>query len=283
MNTVVRYRLVALAGLGLLVVAAGPPPVADRIREGNDAFDRGDWEAAESLYSQAEERSPDPGLVAFNKGATLYRRGDFRRAELCFRRALGDADIPPERRARSLYNLGNCLVRQAGETDVKLLQAAIESYELALRGAADEGVRTDAGHNLEVAKLLWAKARAKRPPGERDPDWDDPQNPKRPPHDPRPPQDPGPDGMGEGPKRPEAGAKLDVGKGPDAATIPKETSKAAPGAGNLPVLPDDGQRFDLAPEDARAVLKKADDRLQRERRKLREEAAQGDRPRPNDW
>src|SRR4029078_6442509 len=92
---------------------------------------------------------------------------------------LGDADIPPERRARSLYNLGNCLVRQAGETDVQLLQASIESYELALRGAADEGVRTDAGHNLEVAKLLWAKARAKRPPGERDPDWDDAQEQQR--------------------------------------------------------------------------------------------------------
>ena len=284
MTAVARHRLVALAGLGLLLVAAGESPVTNWIREGNDAFGRGDWEAAESLYGQAEERSPDPGLVAFNKGAALYRRGDFRRAELCFRRTLGDADIPAERRARALYNLGNCLVRQAGETDVKTLQTAIESYELALREAADEGVRADAQHNLEVAKLLWAKARARRPPGERDPDWEDQsQNPKRPPQGPRPQEDPGPDGTGEGPKNPQTGAKLELGKGPDAGTMPKEVEKAAPGAGNLPVLPDNGQVETLAPEDARAVLKKAAERLQRERRKLREEAAQGDRPRRNDY
>src|SRR5437764_211914 len=86
------------------------------------------------------------------------------------------------------------------------------------------GQPTDAGHNLEVAKLLWAKARAKRPPGERDPEWDEsPQNPKRPPHDPRPPQDSGPDGSGDGPKNPQPGAKLEWGKGPDAATVAKET------------------------------------------------------------
>jgi tetratricopeptide (TPR) repeat protein len=283
MSTIARYRMIALAGVGLFLVAAGQPPVADWIRDGNDAYARGDWDAAESLFTQAEERAADPGLVAFNKGAALYRRGDFRRAELSFRRTLGDADIPPERRARALYNLGNCLVRQAGDSDVKVLQAAIESYEMALHDAADEGVRTDTGHNLEVAKLLWAKARAKRPPGDRDQEWEDQQNPKRPPRDQRPPQDPGPDGMGDGPKNAQPGAKLELGKGPDAAAVQKETEKAAPGAGNVPVLPDDGTVKSIPIEDTWATLKKAGQRLERERRKLREEAAQGYRPRPNDW
>ena len=283
MNTP-RRHLAVISGLCAILVAAGEPPAAgDRVREGNDAFARGDWEAAETLYAQAEERSPDPGLVAFNKGATLYRRGDFRRAELCFRRTLGDAVIPAERRGRAYYNLGNCLVRQAGDTDVRLLQAAIECYERAVRDSPDEGVRTDAGHNLEVAKLLWAKARAKRPPGERDPEWDDRPDPKRPPPEGPKPPDPGADNTGEGPKKAEAGAKLDVGKGPEAGMVQKETDKAAPGAGNLPVLPDTAQVDSHTPEDVRALLKKADERLQRERRKLREEAAQGDRPRPKDW
>jgi tetratricopeptide (TPR) repeat protein len=281
--TMTRSQLVVLAGIGLALVAAGEPvPVADHLRAADEAFARGDWEAAELLYAQAEERSPDPGLVSFNKGAALYRRGDFRRAELCFRRAIGDAAIPAERRGRALYNLGNCLVRQAGDTDVKTLQAAIECYELSLREAPDEGVRTDAGHNLEVAKLLWAKARAKRPPGERDQDWDERKDPRRPPPDPKSP-DPGPENSGEGPKNIETGSKLDVGKGKDPGLVQKEVEKAAPGAGNLPVLPDTGQVETLAPEDARAVLQKAAERLQRERRKLREEAAQGDRPRPKDW
>ena len=281
--TTSRVKLVALSVVGwVLVAAAEPGSVADDVRAGNEAFARGDWEEAEARYTRAEELSPDPGLVAFNKGAALYRRGDFRRAELCFRRALGDAAIPPERRGRALYDLGNCLVRQAGETDVKTLQAAIECYERALREAPEEGVRTDAGHNLEVAKLLWARARARRPPGERDPEWDDRQDPRRPPPEPKSP-DPGAEGTAEGPKKAEAGARLDIGKGPEAGMTQKETDKATPGAGNLPVLPDTGQVESLAPEDARAVLKKTAERLQRERQKLREEAAQGDRPRAKDW
>ena len=278
-----RVFVLLAAGCAGLLAAADPPSVADQVRGANDAFARGDMDAAEAMYAQAEERSPDPGLVAFNKGAALYRRGDVRRAELCFRRTLGDAAIPPDRHGRALYNLGNCLVRQAGESDVKLLQAAIECYERSIRESPDQDVRTDAGHNLEVAKLLWAKARAKRPPGERDPDWDDPPDPKRPPPGGSKPPDLGPDNTGEGPRKAEPGPKLDVGKGPDAGMVPKETEQSAPGAGNLPVLPDTGQIESLAPEDARAVLKKAAERLQRERRKLREEAAQGERPRPKDW
>lgn len=282
--TIPRRRLALLAaGCAMLLAAADPPSSADSMRAANDAFVRGDLEGAETLYAQAEERSPDPGLVAFNKGAAYYRRGDVRRAELCFRRTLGDAAISPDRQGRALYNLGNCLVRQAGESDVKLLQAAIECYERAIRESPDADVRTDAGHNLEVAKLLWARARAKRPPGERDPEWDDPPDPKRPPPGGPKPPDPGADKTGEGPRKAEPGPKLDLGKGPESGMIPKETEQAAPGAGNLPVLPDTGQVESLAPEDARAVLKKAAERLQRERRKLREEASQTDRPRPKDW
>jgi len=277
--------LIILAFLAIALVAANPPaPPDDLIREANEAYANGDLEAAEALYARAEERAPDPGLVAFNKGAALYRRGDVRRAELCFRRALGDAAIPADRRARALYNLGNCLVRQAGETDVKLLQSAIDCYEMSLRETTDEGVRSDAGHNLEVAKLLWAKARARRPAGDRDPDWDDPKDPRRPPPDPgKQPENTGNDGMGEHSKQPDPFTKLDFGKGQDKGVTAKETEKATPGQGNLPVLPDTDEVKSLSPEDARAVLKRTAERLHRERQKLREEATQGERPRANDW
>jgi len=280
-----RSGLLLLCCLAATLVAAGPPqPPENVIREANDAFAQGDLESAEILYARSEERAPDPGLVAFNKGAALYHRGDFRRAELCFRRALGDADIPADRRARALYNLGNCLVRQAGDTDIRQLQSAIDCYELALRESSDEGIRSDAGHNLEVAKLLWAKARARRPAGERDPDWDEPREPKQPPPDPtKPPEGPGPDGTGEGPKKLDTGPKLDIGKGPESGLTPKEAEKAAPGQGNLPVLPDTDEVRSMPLEDVRAELKRNGQRLHRERQKLREEAAQGERPRANDW
>jgi tetratricopeptide (TPR) repeat protein len=274
----------AVAGLAVVLVSAGQvPPPDELIRQGNEAIARGDIEVAEGLYQQAEERADDPGLVAFNKGIALYRHGDFRRAELSFRRALGDASIPADRRERALYNLGNSLVHEAGETDVKLLQAAIDSFELVLRESSDEGLRADSGHNLEIAKLLWAKARARRPANERDPNWDEPREPNRPPPDPNKKEDTGNDSTNEGSKTPEAGTKIDPGKGPDPGFAPKETPKAVPGQGSLPVLPDTGEVPSLSHEDARAELKRTADRLQRERQKLREEAASGERIRANDW
>ena len=49
------------------------------------------------------------------------------------------------------------------------------------------------------------------------------------------------------------------------------------------MIPDTGKVEDYSPEDLRVMLKKTADRLQRERQKSREEAAQGDRPRAKDW
>jgi hypothetical protein len=175
-------------------------------------------------------------------------------------------------------------VRQAGEADIKQLQAAIDCFEMTLRETKDEGLRLDAGHNLEVAKLLWAKARSRRPQNERDPDWDEPRDPSRPPPDPNKKDDPGSEGKDDGPKTPDHGAKLDISKGPEHGIAPKEVPKPVPGAGNFPVLPDTGEvdKFS-SPDDARAHLKQHGERIRRERNKLREEAAQGDRPRANDW
>jgi tetratricopeptide (TPR) repeat protein len=280
MGSMMLFSMVAV----LLIGAGTPTTTDDLVRQANDAVERGDLDTAEHLYSQAEERAPDPGLIAFNKGTLLYHRADFRRAELSFRRSLGDAAIPPDRRARGLYNLGNCLVRQAGETDVRQLQSAIDCYEMVLRDSADEGLRSDAAHNLELAKLLWAKARARRPQGDRDPEWDEPKEPRQPPPDPtKPPEGNGSDGTGDGPKKLEPGPKLDSGKGPGQGMVPKEAEKAAPGQGNLPVLPDTDDVRPIPLEDVWAELNRARQRLHRERQKLREEAAQGERPRANDW
>ena len=45
----------------------------DWIRQGNAAFARDELETALSLYEKAETDATDPGLVAFNKAAVLYR------------------------------------------------------------------------------------------------------------------------------------------------------------------------------------------------------------------
>lgn len=278
-----RCRLFAL--LAAVSISAGSVRTTttdDLIRQANDACEQGRWDDAEALYTQAEERTSDPGLVSFNKGIALWRRGEFRRAELGFRRCLGDAAVPAERRAKALYNLGNCLVKQAGDSDLKRLQAAIDCYELVLRETAEDGLRLDAGHNMEVAKQLWAKARAKRPPKETDPEWEEPKDPKNPPPDPRKNAEDDPSKLEPG-KTPEHGKKLEPGKGNEQGPTPKEVEKPAPGKGDIPVIPDTDDVKPVPRDDALLLLQKTGERLQKERQKLRQEALQGDRPRANDW
>ena len=123
-------------------------------------MERSEYDEALRLYQQAEERGTDPGLIAFNRATAYYHLQDYRQAENHYRMALDDMAISAERRARALYDLGNCLVRQADDKDVKTLRAAIRCFELCLDDSPDEGLRNDAAHNLELAKLLWNKARA---------------------------------------------------------------------------------------------------------------------------
>src|SRR4051812_48041322 len=69
-----RLGLLVPALLGLLVLGAAPDANVERLlREGNAAFDRGDYEQAVEFYSQAEDRATDPGQVAYNKATALYR------------------------------------------------------------------------------------------------------------------------------------------------------------------------------------------------------------------
>ena len=167
--------------------------------------------------------------------------------------------------------------------DVKTLQAAIECFELAARDATDDGVRTDAGHNLEVAKLLWAKARAKRPPGERDPEWDDRPDSKRPPRRAEAARPRAGRHRRRSRRRPRPGPSSNSARARRPGRSRRRRTKPRAGAGNLPVIAGHGQVTQLSARGRPADSKRAAERLQHERQNLRKEAAQGDRPRAKDW
>src|SRR5262249_30705792 len=103
-----------------LIGAAAPNQESpdELIRAANAAFLRGDTETADPLYAAAEERTADPGLVAFNRGAVLFQRGKFADAEECYRRVLEDKSCPPERAAKALFNRGTCRLRTGGSPGV---------------------------------------------------------------------------------------------------------------------------------------------------------------------
>lgn len=271
--------LVLLAAL--IAVSAGPPVDSpdDLIRLGNDAFDRGDFDAADRLYAAAAERTPDPGLVAFNRAAAAVRRGDVREAEANYLRTLDDRDAPPTRRAHALYNRGVCLLLRGNSAAT--FRSAVACFEQAADDAgADAALAADARHNLELAKLLWNKARAKENSHQRPNDLppDVPELPPPPMGQPEGGMEPGAGDTGPNGGKPEPIA----GAGPKGGS-PRETQQKAPGAGSLPVRLDPDTPDNLSTDDAKALLRHHMNRMKKDRQDNARLTAGPERPNVRDW
>jgi Ca-activated chloride channel family protein len=257
--------------LGLLSISAGPlDPVEDLVRRGNAAFTQEKYQDALKWYELAEERSPDPGLVAFNKAAALYRLERFREAESHYQRCLEDGQIPAFRKARGLYDLGNSLLKQADERDVRLLERAVRSYRAALHQASDDpSLLESARHNLELAKLLLLQAKKNAPPNHDPAHKQEDQAPGNG-HKTGGPENHVPDPTLTGDGKRKGGKMLDKSASGQKGQPTKETM---PGKGTLPVLPDQDELAPLSPQDVDAYLEQIARRIQRERRDFYRQAA----------
>jgi tetratricopeptide (TPR) repeat protein len=245
-----------------LLLSAAPAEEAEQfVHQGDNAFERGDWQRAIDFYTRAEERSIDPGLVAFNKAAALYRLGQFREAELHYLRCRDDAT--GERLGCVLYNLANSIVQQAQDRDARRLEEAIGDYEECLRGVdkASE-LAENAQFNLRLARalLVTAKTAKDRPDTENaSPDETDTT-----------PRDRSEDRRGANARH---GSAEERGKlhgsaerAGDAKGDPHATAQTPPaGVGNLPVLPDTDDLVPLTAEDTMAYLEQVAARVLRER------------------
>src|SRR5262249_10962148 len=142
--------------------------------------------AAVEFFTRAEERGTDPGLVAFNKAAALYRQGQYREAELHYLRCREEAT--GERLVRVLYDLGNAILQQAQDREARRLEQAISFYEECLRqGAAGTELGEDVRFNLRLARALLVRAKANKDQGNSDNPTDANPNAKDPPNDGRRP------------------------------------------------------------------------------------------------
>ncbi len=144
--------------LVLVLVLSGCDTAARHAAAGERLYEQGEWRAAHDRFRRGFEKSGKPAL-AYNAGNALYRMKRYETAERQFRDAAGGS---PELRQRSLYNLGNALVRTAEDADENakgaLLDRAITAYEEALRLAPADA---DAKWNLEIA----LRRRGDRPTG----------------------------------------------------------------------------------------------------------------------
>jgi hypothetical protein len=213
----------------------------------------------------------------------LFGLGEYREAELHYLRALDDRAAPADRRAKGLYNRGVCLVKRA--TDLPALRTAVACFEQAIESdALDEPLRADARYNLELAKLLWADARARQ--GKTDtpnqlPPEEQPEAKPPPAAGPDPGADPGreSEGAGTGP----GGQPLPAATARPGGAVPQPTDRKTAGAGTLPVLVDAPQAQKLSPDDARAHLARVAERLDRDRKANARLLAGPERPHVRDW
>ncbi|MBM4072579.1 MAG: VWA domain-containing protein [Planctomycetes bacterium] len=254
-----RWTKAATAALVLILVSAAKDDVDDLVRRAAAAYDGKDYDTAVALLTQAEEHTVDPGLIAFNKGAALFRLGRYREAELHFRRCLQDTEAPLPRLARAWYDLGNCLVKQAGVDDVKSLETALGCYRECDRTAGDDvNLRADARHNFEIARLLWLTARTKSQQKNERPEPHETTNDTPP------------------PKKDKS-----TEKNGDDPGLSKEKNKLA-ALGKLSVLPDVDHLTPLSPQDTMSFLERTRARVLQERRDFRRQGAMPS-DRVKDW
>ncbi len=133
-------RTAAPVVLSLLTLLSCSP-----VHRGERLYHQAKYPEAYGVFRAALE-SDSSARLAFDAGSTLYRLERYDEAVAAFRQA----SKTPELRQKSLYNLGNALVRAAEERpgEAQPLLDAVSAFEEALRIAPTDA---EARWNLEIA------------------------------------------------------------------------------------------------------------------------------------
>lgn len=102
-------------------------PERSRVRRGNRAYERLDYDRAEERYREAQQLSDTCFEAQFNLGDALYKQQRFDEAEKVFAALAADSTRSALDRAHSYYNLGNALFQQ------KKYQEALSAFKRSLR------------------------------------------------------------------------------------------------------------------------------------------------------
>jgi Ca-activated chloride channel family protein len=127
------------------------------IDKGNREWLSGNYDDAIKSYDEAGVNDPESPYIYFNKGAALYKKGDFQGSTEAFEKAaLKSKDTLME--AKSRFNLGNCTFSEAErqmDSDLKkameLCQKSVKHYQDALK--LDPSLKK-AAENIEIVRLM---------------------------------------------------------------------------------------------------------------------------------
>lgn len=128
MKRTLYLMVMLIAALALAIPAQAQKwPERSRVRRGNRAYERLDYDRAEERYQQALELSDTCFEAKFNLGDALYKQQRYDEAEKIFTALAADSTRSDLDRAHSFYNLGNSLFQQ------KKYQEALSAFKRSLR------------------------------------------------------------------------------------------------------------------------------------------------------
>jgi len=124
-------------------------PLADKIREGNQLYQDGNYDGALDKYVNAQIDSPEIPQLDFNIADVQYKRSKYNEASQLFEKVIKSDDIGMK--AKSSFNLGNTLYRQGK------MKEALECYkktvdyinETAPASTELDALKNDAKYNYE--------------------------------------------------------------------------------------------------------------------------------------
>lgn len=131
-----------------LIIAEISPTMAESTRslinEGNEAYEREDYVAAEVEYRKALDQDEDLVEGTYNLGGALYKQGKFDGSTQSLEETL-EAVTDDEMAARTWFNRGNALFKR------QMYEESIDSYIESLKLDPDD---VDAKYNLLYARKM---------------------------------------------------------------------------------------------------------------------------------
>ncbi|MDX9788828.1 MAG: VWA domain-containing protein [Desulfobacterales bacterium] len=158
-----RKKATAVMAVALLLFAngsiAGAATPQDLIREGQRAYEAGDYETALTRFVDAQLEAPDLAEIHYNIGNAQYKAGDYQAALNSYKQALLSTDQTMRRNAH--YNMGNALFRLGQHKE------ALASYRAALKIDAKDQETID---NIAFVKKVMEQPKPPQQQGDKSQD-----------------------------------------------------------------------------------------------------------------
>lgn len=136
-------RIILIAGMLGMLLPAMAQQERKYIREGNDLFEKQDFEKAEVEYRKAADQKAGSFEAAFNMADALYKQKKYEEALQQFS-ALAKEETNKERLGELYHNIGNTLLA------MQKTEESIEAYKESLRNRPNA---EPTKYNLEFARL----------------------------------------------------------------------------------------------------------------------------------